>query len=121
MSNTVKVCPFRLYTENVKAMTLGGNDFTVTRFYECLKESCMAYQDGKCLRLESKTAGMGGLRIVSEAEKLINSIGTLAEASVIFYKQLIENGVPSLEARQLTSAFIIATIQNGKGSPEIEE
>jgi hypothetical protein len=46
----VKLCPYRVHTEDVKSTLINSGNFTMQRFYPCLEEICMAYVDGKCMR-----------------------------------------------------------------------
>lgn len=46
-----KACPYRVYTQEHKAMMKGGSDFITQEFYACIGEECAAYHVGICLRL----------------------------------------------------------------------
>lgn len=46
-----KSCPYRVYTDEHKAILRGQGDFTSQRFYPCIGEGCVAYHVGVCLRL----------------------------------------------------------------------
>lgn len=50
MDKEVKLCPYLPVTEERKAMLRGNNDFIVTYFNPCLKEKCMAYINGECIK-----------------------------------------------------------------------
>ena len=46
-----KSCPYRVYTDEHKAILRGQGDFTSQCFYPCIGEGCIAYHVGVCLRL----------------------------------------------------------------------
>lgn len=46
-----KSCPYRVYTDEHKAVLRGQGDFTSQCFYPCIGEGCIAYHVGVCLRL----------------------------------------------------------------------
>lgn len=46
-----KSCPYRVYTDEHKAVLRGQGDFTSQCFYPCIGEECIAYHVGVCLRL----------------------------------------------------------------------
>ena len=46
----LKLCPYRVLTEEHKAIAIGNGDYVTQRFYECAEENCIAYHDGICLR-----------------------------------------------------------------------
>lgn len=45
-----KNCPYRVVTEEHKAILRGQGDITTQLFYPCIGESCIAYHVGICLR-----------------------------------------------------------------------
>ena len=53
-----KACPYRVITEEHKAIAVGTGDCVTQRFYPCLGENCAGYHAGICLRLQGVlTAG----------------------------------------------------------------
>lgn len=46
-----KSCPYRVYTDEHKAILRGQGDSTSQCFYPCIGEGCVAYHVGVCLRL----------------------------------------------------------------------
>ena len=46
-----KSCPYRVYTDEHKAISRGQGDFTSQCFYPCIGEGCIAYHVGVCLSL----------------------------------------------------------------------
>lgn len=47
----VMFCPFRVFTEVHPAMLRGNGDITSMQFYPCVGGQCMAFNNGKCMRL----------------------------------------------------------------------
>lgn len=45
-----KLCPYRVLTEEHKAVMKGTGDFVTQMFYPCVGEDCVAYHVGICLR-----------------------------------------------------------------------
>lgn len=45
-----KSCPYRVYTDEHKAILRGQGDFVSQCFYPCIGEGRVAYQVGICLR-----------------------------------------------------------------------
>lgn len=45
-----KSCPYRVYTDEHKAILRGQVDFVSQCFYPCIGEGCVAYHVGICLR-----------------------------------------------------------------------
>lgn len=45
-----KACPYRVFTEEHKAVLRGSGDFVVQQFYPCIGEACVGYHAGICLR-----------------------------------------------------------------------
>lgn len=52
MVKETKLCPYLIVTEDRKAICVGNNDIKVTYFNPCLKEKCMAYENGECARMK---------------------------------------------------------------------
>lgn len=46
-----KACPYRIITEEHKAMMIGQGDIISQLFYPCIGEHCAGYHIGICLRL----------------------------------------------------------------------
>lgn len=46
------LCPYRVLTEEHKAMAVGTGDCTTQSFYFCELDVCAAYHDGKCMRAQ---------------------------------------------------------------------
>lgn len=47
----LKACPYRIFTEEHKALMVGQGDIVTQSFYPCIGENCAGYHDGICLRL----------------------------------------------------------------------
>lgn len=45
-----KACPYRVFTEEHKAIMRGSGDCISQRFYPCIGEECIGYHVGICLR-----------------------------------------------------------------------
>lgn len=45
-----KLCPYRVFTKEHKAMAIGSGDVVMQEFYPCAGEACIAYHVGICLR-----------------------------------------------------------------------
>lgn len=45
-----KLCPYRVFQEEKKAMLIGEGDVVIQGFYPCIGEQCIAYHVGICLR-----------------------------------------------------------------------
>ena len=45
-----KACPYRVITEEHKALLQGHGDFVTQQFYPCIGEACVGYHVGICLR-----------------------------------------------------------------------
>lgn len=45
-----KSCPYRVITEEFKAVMVGQGDMTTQQFYPCMGEKCVGYYNGICLR-----------------------------------------------------------------------
>lgn len=45
-----KLCPYRVLTEEHKAVMRGAGDFVTQKFYPCVGEDCVAYHVGICLK-----------------------------------------------------------------------
>lgn len=45
-----KLCPYRVFTEEHKAVAIGSGDCVTQGFYPCAGEACIAYHVGICLR-----------------------------------------------------------------------
>lgn len=45
-----KLCPYRVFQEEHKALMIGSGDIVIQGFYPCVGEECIAYHDGICLR-----------------------------------------------------------------------
>lgn len=48
-----KLCPYRVFTRELKALTIGSGDCTTQEFYPCALDSCVAFHEGICLRLQT--------------------------------------------------------------------
>lgn len=51
----IKFCPCLVITKEVKAVAIGNGDSVVSCFGKCIKEDCMAYENGKCLKMLYRT------------------------------------------------------------------
>lgn len=47
-----KLCPYRVFQEEKKAMMIGSGDMVVQCYYPCAGTQCVAYHDGICLRAQ---------------------------------------------------------------------
>lgn len=47
-----KACPYRVITEEHKAIAIGSGDVTTQVFYPCIGEKCVAYHVGLCMRVQ---------------------------------------------------------------------
>ncbi len=47
-----KLCPYRVFQKEKKAMMIGNGDMVVQCFYPCAGAQCIAYHDGICLRAQ---------------------------------------------------------------------
>ena len=45
-----KSCPYRVITEEHKAVMIGTGDLVTQKFYPCIGEACVGYHVGICLR-----------------------------------------------------------------------
>lgn len=45
-----KACPYRIFTEEHKAITIGQGDIVSQSFYPCIGENCAEFHVGKCFR-----------------------------------------------------------------------
>lgn len=45
-----KLCPYRIFTKEHKAIGIGNGDSVIQGFYPCVGEDCVAYHVGLCLR-----------------------------------------------------------------------
>ena len=45
-----KLCPYRVFTQEHKAIAIGSGDCVTQEFYPCAGEACIAYHVGLCLR-----------------------------------------------------------------------
>lgn len=50
-----------------------------------------------------------------ELQELINSVGAMAELTVLCRKELLNKGIPAVEIKDYTKAFIAAMLGGGKG------
>lgn len=46
----IKFCPDLTTYEEVKAVLIGRGDFTRPVLHACIKEKCVAYKNGRCLK-----------------------------------------------------------------------
>lgn len=47
-------CPDLVGKEEVKAMLIGNGDFVRPVLHPCIKEKCVAYKDGKCMKYDNE-------------------------------------------------------------------
>lgn len=47
-------CPDLTGKEEVKAAFVGHGDFVRPVLYPCIKEKCVAYKDGKCMKYDNE-------------------------------------------------------------------
>lgn len=70
-------CPDLTGKEEVKAMFIGNGDFVRPVLNPCIKEKCVAYKDGKCLKYNNEVGWkqMNALdKIVEEIESMKNDV-----------------------------------------------
>ena len=53
----IKFCPDLIGHEEVKAMLVGQGDFVRPILHPCIKEKCVAYENGYCKKYNSKVEG----------------------------------------------------------------
>lgn len=46
-----KACPYRVFTQEHKAIAVGTGDCVIQDFYPCIGEKCIGYHDGLCMRV----------------------------------------------------------------------
>lgn len=54
-----KLCPYRVFTKEIKAIAIGQGDCTIQEFYPCVGEACIAYHVGLCMRVKETISGSG--------------------------------------------------------------
>lgn len=47
-------CPDLTGKEEVKAMLIGNGDFVRPVLHPCIKEKCVTYKDGKCMKYDNE-------------------------------------------------------------------
>lgn len=47
-------CPDLTGKEEIKAMLIGNGDFVRPVLHPCIKEKCVAYKDGKCMKYDNE-------------------------------------------------------------------
>ena len=47
-------CPDLTGKEEIKAMLIGNGDFVRPVLHPCIKEKCVAYKDGKCMKYNNE-------------------------------------------------------------------
>lgn len=50
-NGNLKLCPYRIFQEEHKALCIGDGDVVTQEFYPCLGQKCIGYHVGICLRL----------------------------------------------------------------------
>lgn len=45
-----KLCPYRVFGETRRSMTIEGESYYLEKFMTCIGEDCAAYEDGECKR-----------------------------------------------------------------------
>lgn len=50
-------CPDLTGKEEIKAMLIGNGDFVRPVLHPCIKEKCVAYKDGKCMKYNNEVIG----------------------------------------------------------------
>ncbi|WP_390414856.1 hypothetical protein [Mediterraneibacter gnavus] len=53
-------CPDLTGKEEVKAMLIGNGDFVRPVLNPCIKERCVAYKDGKCMKYDNEVERESG-------------------------------------------------------------
>ena len=53
-------CPDLTGKEEVKAMFIGNGDFVRPVLNPCIKEGCVAYKDGKCMKYDNEVERESG-------------------------------------------------------------
>ncbi len=62
-------CPDLTGKEEVKAMLIGNGDFVRPVLHPCIKEKCVAYKDGKCMKYDNEVE-----REMNIPEKIVEEI-----------------------------------------------
>lgn len=62
-------CPDLTGKEEVKAMFIGNGDFVRPVLHPCIKEKCIAYKDGKCMKYDNEVE-----REMNIPEKIVEEI-----------------------------------------------
>ena len=64
----VKLCPFRVRTEEHIAIAVGHGNWTTQSFYPCVMGRCAAWYQGECMRVQEAkmTMPVAGLAERSE-------------------------------------------------------
>lgn len=62
-------CPDLTGKEEVKAMLIGNGDFVRPVLHPCIKEKCVAYKDGKCMKYDNEVD-----REMNIPEKIVEEI-----------------------------------------------
>lgn len=65
-------CPDLTGKEEVKAMIIGNGDFVRTVLNPCIKERCVAYKDGKCMKYDNEVDVKMNREILFKAKRLDN-------------------------------------------------
>lgn len=47
-------CPDLTGKEEIEAMLIGNGDFVRPVLHPCIKEKCVAYKDGKCMKYDNE-------------------------------------------------------------------
>ena len=50
----IKFCPDLTSHEEVKAVLIGSGDFTRPVLHACIKEKCVSYKKGKCMKYDNE-------------------------------------------------------------------
>lgn len=57
----IKACPDLTSHEEVKAMLIGHGDFTRPVLHACIKDECVAYKNGKCMKYDNEVESKVGV------------------------------------------------------------
>ncbi len=52
--NIIKFCPDLTTKEEVKAILIGSGDYTRPLLHACIKEKCVAYKNGMCMKYDTE-------------------------------------------------------------------
>ena len=97
-------CPDLVGKEEVKAMLVGNGDFVRPVLHPCIKEKCVAYKDGKCMKYDNEVEERA-------FEDILYMIKRSCDKN--FYKGTDYDGMKQEIVRCATDIYIEQMRQNG--------